>query len=186
MPHDLIKSPDVCDWFEWLYDSLKPLKSHYRCKSCFEGWDKYHLKHPNRPLITTEGGVLKPYLKLNTELISSHFKSPTHIHIEEMNRIEEAAALAGNFLTVQIKLDKLEDFKYQATSQAFRTIYHIGKKGRPLSDFADLFDLQRAGGIPMGLHFDNSWGAAKMLLFVSDDMHDALIDHILSDEFGCV
>lgn len=68
------------------------------------------------------------------------------------------------------------------TARMFRSIFVLNKLSLPFSDHAGLVSLQKLNGLDMGYHHYERTSCAKITVFISDTMHETLIDYLIKSQ----
>lgn len=71
-------------WFEYLYNAEHPERSTYRCRICYNNYDKFGFANKYKSPLANEEGTLKSDKAENRKAIQEHPKKHSHLKVIEM------------------------------------------------------------------------------------------------------
>lgn len=180
IPTNIIR--DNKQWFEYLFNEIDPKKSTYRCRLCFEHYDKFSLEKRYKNSLAYKEGTLKSDKSENMKTIRDHANTPGHKTIIQILEQQSAKKLRTDFENIQERENEALGGKLRVTSAMFRTVFIEIKRNIPFDSHTSLVSLQQINGINMGYHHFDRYGATKMMESMSSYMHRLLINHMLAKE----
>lgn len=169
-------------WFQYLPNNENPEKSRYRCRICSKYYDAMDLPQNMKPAVANKNGQLYNNYKKNQELISGHGSSVAHLNIVSNLKAEAAKRQRTEIAQYEQSEEMNDDSRLLITARMFRSVYVLNKLSLPYSDHAGLVTLQKLNGLDMGYHHYEHTGCTKMSFFISDVMHDILIDYLIKNQ----
>lgn len=91
---------DNKNWFEYIYNEKSPADSTYRCRICYEHYDKLNLETRYKNALAYAEGTLKFKRHENKEIISKHANIPGHKNIIQILQRQKAKRFIGFLFTV--------------------------------------------------------------------------------------
>lgn len=169
-------------WFEYLPNNQQPADSRYRCRICYKYYDEMNLPQNTKPALAERHGQLFNVYKKNQETISNHAKSVIHANIISRLKVE-AAKRQRIEISQNEQTEEMNDYeRLLITARMFRSVYVLNKLSLPYSDHAGLAMLQKNNGLDMGYHHYERTGCTKMSQFMSDIMHEILIEYLTENK----
>lgn len=169
-------------WFQYLPNSAQPAESRYRCRICSKYYDQIGLPQNQKPVLATERGQLYKDYKKNHEAISSHASSSMHLNIVSFLKGESAKRQRTEISQHEQTEEMNDSARLLITARMFRSVFVLNKLSLPYFDHKGLVTLQKLNGLDMGYHHYEHTGCTKMSLFMSDDMHDILIEYLVENQ----
>lgn len=141
-----------------------------------------NLPQNTKPALAKQDGQLFTTYKKNQDAISNHAKSGVHSNIISRLKKEAAKKQRTEISQNEQTEETNDDDRLLITAKMFRSVFVLNKLSLTYSDHAGLVMLQKANGIDMGYHHYERSGCTKMSLFMSDVMHDTLIEYLMKNK----
>lgn len=167
-------------WFEYLLNKENPNKSNYRCRLCYNYYDKFKLAKNHKNALAFESGILKKTKEENREIIQKHSNIPGHKAIIDKLMLLKKETLPQDFQNIQIQEQEANNHYLEVTMRMFRTVYIEIKRNIPFEAHSALVDLQKFNGIDMGFHHFSRKSATTMTEVMSNLMHETLMKHLVA------
>ena len=148
LPVALINTEAVKHWFEFLYDSVSPALSRYRCWLCNAFWDLAMLSPVYKPAIAQNEGKLRSNYKNNWQDILEHTDNEGHIYLNKMAE-KEGVKTKEEFKEVLYRKHSSGEL-LEAQNNQFLTAHKEAQLGMSYGSHVGLTDLQTENGCNMG------------------------------------
>lgn len=168
------------DWFEYLPNIENPAESHYRCRLCHTYYDKFSLDKKYKNALANEEGALYNTLDRNREIIIGHGSIKGHLSVIEILKSQKKKRMRMDFENIREREENEDERILEITSKMLRTVYVLNKLTMPFSSHTGLVTLQELNRIDMGYHHYDRSGCTRMTEFISETMHNTMIDTLLN------
>ena len=181
MPMDVFEKKSIRSWFALKQNDQVPTISSFHCRHCRQHYDSMHLNPNRKSNFAKERGLMHREKYQNRFAILNHESSNGHLMVLQGLKKRAAEKIPNLLKDAQKKTLDDEGIDLAATMNHFRTVYiAICKHNVAFYAYEDLVLLQQLNGIDMGFNFANQFAAARMTDFISQDMHQTLVQHLIS------
>ena len=179
-----VQRNDVKPWLEYLKNVDNPSLSRFRCRICFQHYDRLRLDKDKKSGFGEPEGVLKESKKLTSNAITAHIGQRGAQHFKVVSELEKEYL---HYLNEKLKdkgkkAEKEDEGKYEATCNLFRTVYFEMKGNLAFLQHPKLVQLQERNGVSLGFHFQSNVWAAIITKSIADDMHDAIVKYLMKSD----
>ena len=190
----LTRNPKWKKWLQVIPNHGDVDATRFKCRICAEYYDKFGLVPQSKPALASEQGVtLRKGAKIkNYEFFKEHVegkrsskgknicpRSGKSVHQTILERLkgDERSRFRLELPEIQMEIGG-QNLIYKVTADMMRTVYAEVKINIPFYSHPKFVELQRMNGIDLGRHHHDNNAAKRMCVFISDEMHKELINHL--------
>ncbi len=179
--HSISTKHEIQKWMEYLPNDEHPEQSRVRCRICYKHFDEFNFFEQYRSKLGSKEGMLHDNYHVNQEKIAQHASQSIHQQIiQALQQRESETNLPNKFQKLQEKQLQGENSILRGTANIFRMVYAEQLLNIPFSSHATMVKLTELNGAIESHHHYEARGAQRILLFISNHMHDTLIGDLKS------
>ena len=182
-PEDIL-NPNVCSWFEYLAPRKK-----FRCKYCHQLLAQGVISETKGSKLLTlmmttgQGYSGKVWAKtLNSKLIKDHPNNAIHRIAEDFFALFHSKKRGDELQVAFERADGPLHKHYEATDNAFVNVFQCIRQDLPFEKYEISAETLDYFDVNVGFLYLNPSGYKLILMSISQTMHDALVERLLSDQ----
>ena len=145
---EVINTPEVRQWFNFIDDPNDALKSTYNCRICAKAEEFKIRKNMRTDQSNPNGVVLKKYKSENSLIIREHHEKATHkIIIQEMKRKKVKQVEAEIDALLLKKVTNPDNYPYLVTAIHLRLVYNSIRNYASFSSHLSSVEVMEKSGV---------------------------------------
>ena len=180
-PVQTIQKNHIKRWIEFI-PGENGKENAVRCRYCAENYETIAGTH-NIPALATKEGLQNKGLKKTRDLINHHGYHKVHKEVIEVIKKKTIKSYGSTILNLQRKkAEEQQSEKQKPLVSMLKTVYTEAKLNLPFSAHSAVVDLQKSNGADLGYHHFSRATAAKMVHFMSLNMHETMIKYVTEQD----